>query len=117
MDLQLPSELSTQPRAVLRLLSTCPILEDPEKWSLWSLCPTSLVFYWGSFDEFLIDHFEDSEGAFLVIFSFRLQIYPFSLLLLKKNYFSNPPSLEQTQPGRDQSGQWRLHPLKYQWDA
>nr|CDS17856.1 ATP binding region ATPase [Echinococcus granulosus] len=58
---QMPSKLFTQRSVVLRLLASCPVLENPEDWSLWSLCPASLAAHWGPFDEFLADVAADTE--------------------------------------------------------
>ncbi|VDM30597.1 unnamed protein product [Hydatigera taeniaeformis] len=58
---QMPPTLFTQRSAVLCLLASCPVLEDPDKWSLWSFCPNSLASYWGPFDEFLSDVTADAE--------------------------------------------------------
>ncbi|KAL5110447.1 Protein NO VEIN [Taenia crassiceps] len=58
---QLPPALFTRRTVVLRLLASCPVLEDPENWSLWSLCPASLASHWGPFDEFLADVTADVE--------------------------------------------------------
>lgn len=61
-DFQMPSELYTQRSAVLNLLSSCPILQDPELWSLWSYCSSSsLASHWGSLEEFLSDASDEDE--------------------------------------------------------
>ncbi|VDN97183.1 unnamed protein product [Rodentolepis nana] len=55
-DFQMPSELCTQRSAVLDILSSCPVLQDPEIWSLWSYCSSSsLSSHWGSLEDFLSD--------------------------------------------------------------
>lgn len=63
VNTQMPPTLFTRRSVVLRLLASCPVLEDPENWSLWSLCPASLASYWGPFDEFLADFASDVEST------------------------------------------------------
>nr|CDS32246.1 ATP binding region ATPase [Hymenolepis microstoma] len=61
-DFQMPSELCTQRSAVLNILSSCPVLQDPEIWSLWSYCSnSSLASHWGSLEEFLSDASDEDE--------------------------------------------------------
>lgn len=72
-DVRMPSELCTQNSSVLRLLASCPVLQDPEIWSLWSYCSSSsLASHWGPLEEFLSDIAIDGESKLIALNNFLL---------------------------------------------